>query len=115
MKSSWKIWVVLPLLAAWVVLATPAQAAAAAGDRTTSVFRVEGMTCGGCEAGVKLKLRRLDGVEEAEASYEKSRARVTYDPAEVTVERIIEAIEELGYEAECLDEPGSTCGPGAAR
>lgn len=67
---------------------------------TTSTFDVEGMTCGGCEAGVKLKVKRLDGVAAVDASYDDGTAVVTYDPEKVTPEQIIAAIEELGYDAE---------------
>ncbi len=68
----------------------------------TSAFAVEGMTCGGCEAGVRLAVGKLEGVETVEASYEENRAEVTYDPAQVTPERIIAAIQELGYTAELI-------------
>ncbi len=66
----------------------------------TSTFRVEGMTCGGCEASVELKVKKLDGVEKVDASYREGRATVTYDPEAVSPDRIVEAIEELGYRAE---------------
>lgn len=84
--------------------ATPALAAEGKTTPVTAIFKVEGMTCGGCEAGVRMKVKKLDGVEEVEASYEKKRARVTYDPKVVTPQRIIAAIEELGYAAELVTE-----------
>lgn len=68
----------------------------------TSTFKVEGMTCGGCEAGVKVKVKKLDGVEKVEASYREGRATVTYHPEKVSPDRIIAAIEELGYAAELV-------------
>ena len=67
---------------------------------TVSTFEVEGMTCGGCEAGVRTKVKKLEGVTSVEASYKEGTARVVYDPAKVTPQRIIAAIEELGYKAE---------------
>lgn len=70
----------------------------------TSTFAVEGMTCGGCEAGVKLKVKKLDGVESVEASWEAGRATVTYHPDRVGPNDIVAAIEELGYTAELVDE-----------
>ena len=75
----------------------------AAGDEaatTVSTFAVQGMTCGGCEVGVKMKVKKLAGVESVDASYKEGTARVVYDPAKVTTEQIIGSIEELGYEAE---------------
>ena len=85
-----------------------ARAVAADGDAQpiTSTFKVEGMTCGGCEAGVKLKVKKLDGVDKVEASYKEGRAVVTYDPEKVSPDLIIEAIEELGYTAELVAEGG---------
>ena len=81
---------------AWVGRAAAAEGSGA----TVSTFKVEGMTCGGCEAGVKMKVKKLDGVESVEASYKAATARVVYDAAKVTPKRIIAAIEELGYKAE---------------
>ena len=66
----------------------------------TSTFKVEGMTCGGCEVGVRMNVRKLDGVASVEASYDEGRAKVAYDPDKVTPEMIVEAIEKLGYTAE---------------
>lgn len=70
----------------------------------TSTFKVEGMTCGGCEVGVRMNVKKLDGVASVEASYDEGHAKVTYDPDRVTPEMIVEAIEKLGYTAE-LEEP----------
>jgi len=77
----------------------------------TSLFKVEGMTCGGCEAGVRMKVKKLAGVEKVEASYETKRARVSYDPKIVTPQRIIAAIKDLGYSAELITDK-TTAGAG---
>ena len=58
------------------------------------------MTCGGCEVGVRMNVKKLDGVADVEAFYAEGRAEVTYDPATVTPSMIVEAIEKLGYTAE---------------
>ncbi len=81
-----------------------------AGDAktVTSDFKVEGMTCGGCEAGVKMKVKRLDGVEKVTASHKNGKASVTYDTAKVTTADIIAAIEDLGYTAELLESSAGT-------
>ncbi len=71
----------------------------------TSIFKVEGMTCGGCETGVRMTVKKLDGVEAVSASYDKGRAEVTYDPQKVTTEQIEAAIEKLGYAAELEETP----------
>lgn len=66
---------------------------------TTVTLKVEGMTCGGCVLGVRKVLTKLDGVTKADVSYERGQAVVAYDPGKVTVEKIIDAIETLGYKA----------------
>ena len=68
--------------------------------QVTSEFQITGMTCGGCAAGVKMTVKKLDGVVKVDASYDKGNAVVTYDPNKVTAEQITEAIKKLGYEAE---------------
>ena len=63
--------------------------------------KVTGMTCGGCEAAVKLAAKKVTGVKEARASYSKGIAEVTYDPSKTTPDAIAKAIaEKTGYKAE---------------
>ena len=102
--STTTVLVALMLLLALGLVVWAGQALAAEGKTTTvtSLFKVEGMTCGGCEVGVRMKVKKLAGVEKVEASYEKKQARVTYDPKVLTPQRIIEAIKELGYSAEFI-------------
>src|SRR5260370_10741669 len=94
------------LLLAGVVAGWEPQALAAEQKTpiVTSLFKVEGMTCGGCEAGVRVKVKKLAGVEKVEASYEAKHARVSYDPRLLTPPRILEAIKELGYSAELIPD-----------
>lgn len=76
-------------------------AAVAGASIETVEFDVDGMTCGGCAAATEIALKRLDGVRSAEATYEdenaSGRAVVEYDPAKVAPERMIDAIEAIGY------------------
>ena len=67
---------------------------------TSSTFHVTGMTCGGCEVGVRRVVNKLEGVQEVEASHEDGTATVTYQADQLTPNDIIAAIEELGYTAE---------------
>lgn len=70
----------------------------------TAAFRVTGMTCGGCEVGVRQAVAKLDGVERVEASYRERRALVVYDDSRVSPAQIEAAIERLGYGAELEHE-----------
>lgn len=60
-------------------------------------FAVQGMTCGGCAVGTRAALKKLEGVQDADANYEQSTAWAVYDPKTVTPERMMDAIRELGY------------------
>ncbi len=59
---------------------------------------ISGMTCTSCAARIEKKLNRLDGVN-ASVNYATSTASVTYDPAAVDTERIIETVAQTGYTA----------------
>ncbi len=89
---------------ALVMGVTPAAWAADEEKSVTSVFKVEGMTCGACEAGVSIAVKKLEGVEKVVASTEEGSATVTYDPGKVSAEKIEAAIEKLGYDAELRKE-----------
>lgn len=61
-------------------------------------LNVEGMSCSHCVNAVKNAAMALDGVSEVEVDLEGKTATVEYRPAEVTLDRIKEAIEEEGYD-----------------
>ena len=69
-------------------------------ETATSTFHVTGMTCGGCEVGVRRVVKKLEGIENVEASHKNGTATVTYRTDQVHPDDIIAAIEELGYTAE---------------
>ncbi len=80
-------------------------AAALAGSDTkatthavVSTFEVNGMTCGGCSSGLRLQVKKLEGVEDVKVSHEDSFASVTYDPDKVSPKDILKAIEKMGFE-----------------
>lgn len=62
-------------------------------------FPVGGMTCAGCQANVQRKLENTPGVIEATVSLMAAEASVTFDPAKVTPDRLVQAVRESGYEA----------------
>ena len=59
------------------------------------VIRIEGMSCGGCVAGVTNALTRI-GIESPQV--EIGKATVDYDEGTVTHEQIVEAIEDAGFD-----------------
>lgn len=92
------------LMAACVADEEPAAAGVDEPPAVTATFAVQGMTCSGCEAGVELKVGGLAGVEAVEASHEEGRATVRYAPGSVGPEAVVQAIEELAYSAELMDD-----------
>ncbi len=62
-------------------------------------FAVKGWTCGSCAASTRIALKKLDGVEDVKTDHEKMEAVVTYDDTRIAPERMIQAIEKLGYKA----------------
>lgn len=63
------------------------------------VLPVEGMTCLTCELTVESSLKRLPGVASADASIAQQTVTVSYDPAQVTVDKLIASINQTGYKA----------------
>jgi copper chaperone CopZ len=75
------------------------RALAAQGELKMVVIPVEGMACVACAASVKRALKAIDGVAAVEVSLGKRSAQVSYMPAKVALERLVEAINKLGYRA----------------
>ena len=68
---------------------------------------IEGMTCAGCAARIERTLNDLDGVS-ASVNYATEQAAVDYDPAVVTPDDLVHAVEGIGYSAHlpgAADEP----------
>ena len=72
--------------------------AATATAAETVVLRVDGMTCPSCGFTVRTALKRLDGVRGAKVAQSEGPV-VEYDAAKVTPQRMIEAVNALGYRA----------------
>ena len=83
------------------------EASAAATEPTTEAksslrvveIPIEGMACISCAASVKSAVKALSGVVAVEVSLEKRNARVTYLANVLTTDRIVAAIDKLGYTA----------------
>lgn len=65
----------------------------------TVKLATRGMTCTSCSVLIEARLKRIDGVHEASSDYAREETVVTYDPAKTDVSELIEAVEEVGYEA----------------
>ena len=82
------------LTSAFTVVAAPSATTA---EKTT--LTIKGMTCGGCVATVKLKLKKTKGVLAYDVSLERGEADVTYDPTLSNPEAIAASVSETGFTA----------------
>lgn len=65
-------------------------------------INVEGMVCAACQSHVQKALDETKGVSKAAVNLMTGQAQVSFDPAIVEPEKLIEAIRDTGYEAEFL-------------
>ena len=60
---------------------------------------IDGMTCASCATRVEKKLSRVEGVEGSSVNYATEEAMVVYDPTQIEVDDLIEAVSAAGYSA----------------
>jgi Cu+-exporting ATPase len=77
------------------------------GDIETIRIPVSGMTCAACQSRVQRTLQKQPGVADATVNLMMKSATVTFDPAAVSAEGLVEAIRKTGYGAE-LANPDQT-------
>jgi Cu+-exporting ATPase len=80
-----------------------------------ATLRVEGMTCASCVRRVERALERVPGVAEAQVNLATERATVTFDPAQVTADTLVEQIDRAGYRATVEEIEAPVSGGESAR
>jgi len=63
----------------------------------TIIWDIKGMTCTGCEATVENAANGVEGVLEADASYDTGKATIKYDQTKTDRETITTAINKTGF------------------
>ncbi len=63
-------------------------------------LRIEGMHCTGCSTRLQKVLSNLDGVSNAEVSFEKGMANIEFNKEIITLDEIKNAIVDSGFEVE---------------
>ena len=63
-------------------------------------LRIEGMHCTGCSARLQKVLSNLDGVSNAEVSFEKGMANIEFNKKIITLDEIKNASVDSGFEVE---------------
>src|SRR5438270_46930 len=74
---------------------------------------IQGMTCASCVRRVERKLTKVAGVEDAQVNLATERATVRYNPAEVQVDALLDAVKSAGYTAQprIVEEPFPAVAP----
>ncbi|EHN10049.1 Lead cadmium zinc and mercury transporting ATPase [Patulibacter medicamentivorans] len=70
---------------------------------------VQGMTCASCANRIERKLNKLDGVQ-ATVNYATEKAAVSFDPATVDPQLLLETVEAAGYHATLPAAAGAATG-----
>lgn len=66
-------------------------------DIKTTEFKINGMTCTGCEEHVNHEVNKLDGIVTSKVSYEKGNAIIEFDKTKTNETEIEKAISSTGY------------------
>lgn len=62
-------------------------------------LNISGMHCGSCSSGIQMVLQNTDGVINANVSYDTKKGEVEFDEEKTNIDKILKAIEQLGYKA----------------
>ena len=105
------LWIVTALVLGLLALPYLIPYAYAGGPEVAAPTRqvtlsVRNMTCSVCAVTVKKSLTRVEGVKDAKVTLSPPQAVVTYDPAKVRMERLVEATTAAGFPSTILADGG---------
>lgn len=63
-------------------------------------LKIEGMHCTGCSTRLQKVLTNLDGISNAEVSFEKGMANIDFNKEIITLDEIKNAIVDSGFDVE---------------
>ncbi len=66
-------------------------------DIKTTEFKIDGMTCTGCEGHLNREVSKLTGIINTMVAYESGNAIVKFDQSQIDIEEIEQAIVKTGY------------------
>ena len=66
--------------------------------KRTSIL-IQGMTCSSCEIKVESTLKKLEGIIDAKVNLAEAKAEISYDENIISIQSIIKAIDDIGYQA----------------
>lgn len=66
-------------------------------NKTTETFKVQGMSCSGCEAMLEEALKSLDGIHFVKSDFANNTIKVTYDPGRTNIVKMRAALRNTSY------------------
>ncbi|TAN13702.1 MAG: hypothetical protein EPN37_13145 [Chitinophagaceae bacterium] len=67
-------------------------------------LKITGMDCAMCTNVLHKRLSQTNGIIKGGISYSNGSAIITYDPAKITIEKIIKVIKDSGYKTTIVKE-----------
>ncbi len=64
-----------------------------------SILKIDGMHCESCAKIIEMELKENPGVSDVNVDYKNNSAIIEYDEEKIALEKIIEVISGLGYQA----------------
>lgn len=68
----------------------------------TTTVAIEGMTCGACTSAVESAFKDLEGLVSFNISLLAERAVIVHEPSNLSIDKIVEAIEDAGFDAKII-------------
>jgi Cu+-exporting ATPase len=75
------------------------QPRASSSEESRAMLVLEGMTCASCAMRIEKGLKKVPGVIDASVNLATERGTVTFDPAQASIEQLVQKVEAVGYKA----------------
>ncbi len=62
------------------------------------VIELDGLVCPMCSSKIENGLKKQKGIQSVNISYNNSKAKISYNEEEITIDEIKDIIEDLGYD-----------------
>ncbi|HBC44855.1 TPA: hypothetical protein DCZ81_01685 [Candidatus Collierbacteria bacterium] len=69
-------------------------------DLKTVTLKLSGLHCTSCATNIDLTLEDTPGISSSDTNYQKSEAKITFDPVKTDLDSIRKIITDLGYQSE---------------
>ncbi|RMD45245.1 heavy metal translocating P-type ATPase [Candidatus Pacearchaeota archaeon] len=61
-------------------------------------YKIEGMSCAGCAAGIERALNSLEGVSRANVNFASKTGQIEFNPSKISEDKFFEIVRKKGYE-----------------